>query len=102
MEEACCAGKEQARAAVQGLVADTWKVFNKEMSSADQSMTMANLCRIHCIYPDVDGITSPTHRIKGMVKDLLFNPVRLILVRTCIGMHADSASHCVHNASTPG
>ena len=33
--------------------------------SADQSMTMANLCRIHCIYPDVDGITSPTHRMKG-------------------------------------
>ena len=25
MEEACCAGKEQARTAVQGLVADTWK-----------------------------------------------------------------------------
>jgi len=59
-------------------------VFNKETSSsADQSMTTANLCRnlariIHCIYQDGDGITSPTHRIKGMVKDLLFNPVPVL------------------------
>ncbi|RLN33913.1 hypothetical protein C2845_PM03G17510 [Panicum miliaceum] len=81
MEAAWCAGEEHARAAVvQGLIADTWKVFNKEMSSADQSMTMANLCRnlariIHCIYQDGDGVTSPTHRMKRMVKDLLFNPV---------------------------
>ncbi|PUZ68148.1 hypothetical protein GQ55_2G001900 [Panicum hallii var. hallii] len=99
MEEAWCAGEEQARAAVQGLIADTWKVFNKEMSSsADQSMAVAaDLCRnlariIHCIYQDGDGITSPTHRMKRMVKDLLFNPV---IVGTCIGNLACRQLHIV-------
>nr|CAB3451642.1 unnamed protein product [Digitaria exilis] len=84
MAEAWCAGEGQARATVQGLIADTWKALNKEASSvAAQSMPVAmaadlclNLARIiHCIYQDGDGITSPTHRMKHMVKDLLFNPI---------------------------
>lgn len=38
--------------------------------------THAHLARvIHCIYQDGDGITTPTHRMKRMVKDLLFNPI---------------------------
>ncbi|CAM0151658.1 unnamed protein product [Urochloa decumbens] len=86
MAEKWCAGEEQAHAAIQGLIADTWKMLNKEMSSASadhhQSMPAVanklclNLARIiHCIYQDGDGITSPTHRIKSMITDLLFNPI---------------------------
>jgi hypothetical protein len=77
----CAGGEDQARAAVQGIIADTWRELNKEMSSStatdDQSNLLClNLARIiHCIYQDGDGITSPTHRMKGMVQDLLFNPI---------------------------
>jgi hypothetical protein len=107
MAEPGCAGEEQARAAVQGVIAETWKALNWEVVAAasgsggndpcccssssssatetTESMTsMANLCLnlariIHCIYQDGDGITSPTHRMKQMVKDLLFNPIHHVL-----------------------
>ena len=104
MAEPWCAGEEQARDAVQGVIAETWKALNWEVvvvaassssgsvgndndpccssSETAESMTttMANLCLnlariIHCIYQDGDGISSPTHRMKQMVKDLLFNPI---------------------------
>ena len=101
----CAGGEEQARAAVQGVIAETWKALNWEVvvvaasgsggndpsccsSSATETTesmtTMANLCLnlariVHCIYQDGDGITSPTHRMKQMVKDLLFNPIHHVL-----------------------
>jgi isoprene synthase len=81
----CAGGEEQARATVQGVIAETWKLLNREVCCScaehEESLTtMANLCLnlarvIHCIYQDGDGITTPTHRMKRMVKDLLFNPI---------------------------
>ncbi|XP_062187721.1 alpha-terpineol synthase, chloroplastic-like [Phragmites australis] len=84
-----CASEQQARAAVQDAIADTWKELNEEVvvaaAAAGQwnpcsAESMANLCLnlariIHCIYQDGDGITSPTHRTKQLIKDVLFNPI---------------------------
>ncbi|KAJ1287326.1 hypothetical protein BS78_02G001200 [Paspalum vaginatum] len=89
---ACCMAElrgteEQARAAVQGVIAETWKVLNKEVvasaaAGGSWSMAMADLClnlarTIHCIYQDGDGITSPTQRMNNVIKAMLFDPIVL-------------------------